>query len=87
MKNYFKIPILTRNDFDYFHIYIYFFPEINTPENNERYEFDHSEKIGISAPTEITYSNSSYNNDELYFYSITFKILGFGFVIKKQWGY
>ena len=84
MKNNFKISILNRGDFDYLHVYIYIFPDIEIVNNHGSCGFDHSEKTGITAVTEISYTNSQYETGEVYFYSIVFRILGFGFSINQS---
>jgi hypothetical protein len=50
-------------------------------------EDDRGSQFSVSAPTELLYLDTRFEDGEKYFWVFSFRIVGFGFMLKRQTSY
>lgn len=80
--------IFRRDDFDYLTCTLFYFPDIIfTRKRQCIIDDDKGHQLSVSAPTEILYIDTRFENDEVYYRCFLLRIFGFGFSLRRQTSY
>lgn len=80
--------ILRKGDFHYLTLTLHYFPElIFTKKRSCIFDDSNGIQTSVSFPTEILYVDTRFDDGERYYWAFSFKLFGFGFVLRRQTSY
>jgi hypothetical protein len=80
--------IFKRGDFDYLSFTLFYFPDCQfTKKRDCIIDNDRGSEFSISAPTELIYLDTRFEDGEVYYIVFVVRLLGFGFALRRQTSY
>ena len=80
--------IFKKGDFDYLSLTVFYFPDLVFTKKRECIiDDDRGSQFSVSAPTELLYIDTRFDDGEVYYRVFTMRLLGFGFALRRQTSY
>lgn len=80
--------IFKRGDFDYLSFTLFYFPDFTFTRKRECIiDDDEGCQFSMSAPTELLYIDTRFDDGEIYYRVFTARLFGFGFAARRQTSY